>query len=478
MKELELRDYQVADLAFYMATLRCGNFSDPGVGKTAPTCVYMWYLWDQKAARTIWAMPKTLLRKNRDEILLWSDFTEEDVVIVDGTPKQREKQMSQDAKVFIMGYDCFANNWPQIVEKHPDIDCLVGDEWHLAFKSDSSKRTKSMYDFMDRTTFLVVMTGTIIDGRLDSAYPFIQVCSPNSYTGGWWGFKMAHAIEDDFGNIVAWRNGERIGQIFKKIAIRHTFEDAYGPEAKVVLHELCPMEPRQRIAYDEFEENALLELEDSWLDGTLPGVNLIRCRQLMEHPQTFGEPLDQINSTGKEDRLQVHLEDHKNTGKPLVIFGALTAQHKRITEICEKQGFRVGMINGSVSSSRRADIDDQFQAGEIDIVVASPATAGIGFNWGHVDHIIFISLDYMDSSFVQAYRRAIRGVRETPLRITIMEYENSVDQKIFAIVEKKSSMAHAVDPTKEKLKLRPAGKSKMSKRSSAPLTLKMSDLIS
>jgi hypothetical protein len=39
-------------------------------------------------------------------------------------------------------------------------------------------------------------------------------------------------------------------------------------------------------------------------------------------------------------------------------------------------------------------------------------------------------------------------------------------------------MAHAVDPTKEKLKLRPAGKSKTSKRSSAPLTLKMSDLIS
>jgi hypothetical protein len=171
MKDLTLRDYQVADLAFYMATPCCGNFSDPGVGKTAPTCVYIWFLWDQKAVRTIWAMPKTLLRKNRDEILLWSDFTEEDVVIVDGTPKQREKQMSQDAKVFIMGYDCFANNWPQIVEKHPDIDCLVGDEWHLAFKSDSSKRTKSMYDFMDRTTFLVVMTGTIIDGRLDSAYP-------------------------------------------------------------------------------------------------------------------------------------------------------------------------------------------------------------------------------------------------------------------------------------------------------------------
>jgi SNF2 family DNA or RNA helicase len=212
------------------------------------------------------------------------------------------------------------------------------------------------------------------------------------------------------------------------------------------------MTPKQREFYDEFEAAALLELEDSWLDGTLPGVNLIRCRQLMEHPQTFGPPLDVIKLTGKEERLLIHLEDHRN--KPLVIFGALTEQHNRVVEICKAEGFRVGLINGTVSGAQRSRVDLAFQAGELDIVVASPATAGIGFNWGHVDHIIFMSLDYMDSNFVQAYRRAIRGKREKPLLITVMEYENSVDQKIFAIVEKKSVMAQEVDPTRTAVRLR------------------------
>jgi hypothetical protein len=475
--KIQLRDYQVADLAFYMSKARCGNFSDPGTGKTPPTCVYMGWMWTEKKVRSIWAMPKSLLKKNLDELLLFTDLKREDAIIVDGTPAQRDRQMQTDAKIFLMGFDCFARNWPTLVAYHPDIDMLVGDEWHLGFKTDSSQRTGSLYKFMDRTTYLIAMTGTIIDGRLDTALPLIQLCSPGHYSNHF-AFMLRHAIENDYGQVVAWRHPEHVGNLFRQFAIRHTFEEAYGPEAKVVVHELCQMDPKQREAYLEFEETALLELEDQFLDGTLPGVNLIRCRQLMEHPQSFGVPLDKIKTTGKEDRLQVHLEDHKRTGKPLVVFSAMTDQHDRLVAQCEKMGFLVGMIDGRVSSKRRADIDEQFQAGELDIVIASAATAGVGFNWGHVDHVIFISLDYMDSNFVQAYRRAIRGKRDTALLITIMEYEDSVDQKIFKIVEKKSALANAVDQTKERIHLRPTPKEKVEKPTELPSTFSMSELIS
>lgn len=477
MENIQLRDYQVADLAFYMANPRSGNFSDPGTGKTPPTCVYIGWRWTTHQVRTIWTMPKSLLKKNLDELFIFTDLKPSDVIIVDGTPAQRDRQMRSDAKVFLMGFDCFARNWHTLVTYHPDIDMLVGDEWHLGFKTDGSQRTQSMYQFMNRTKFLVAMTGTIIDGRLDTAYPLISVCRPGHYDSHF-GFMLAHAIENDYGQVVAWRNPEKIGRIFKSMAIRHTFEEAYGPEAKVIVHEMCQMAPKQREAYEEFEETALLELEDSFLDGTLPATNLIRCRQLMEHPQIFGPPLDKIKTTGKEDRLQIHLEDHKRTDKPLVIFSAMTEQHDRLVKQCEVMGFRVGMIDGRVSSKRRADIDEQFQAGELDIVIASAATAGVGFNWGHVDHVVFISLDYMDSNFVQAYRRAIRGKRDTPLLITVMEYENSVDQKIFQIVEKKSALAHAVDQTKERIQLRNKPKDKVKKEAPAPTTFKMVDLIS
>lgn len=480
----QLRDYQVEDLAFYMAHPRCGNLSDPGTGKTPSVCVYFGWLWKEKGVRTIWAMPKSLLRKNREELLIWSGLEPDDVTIVDGPPAKRDQQMRTDAKVFLMGFRCFADNWEHLVGLHPDIDCLGVDEWHLGFKGDSSQRTQSMYRFMDRTTYLVAMTGTLIDGRLDAAYPFIRLVEPGEYRD-YNHFYYYHAVENDFGHVCAWIRPERVSKVLQKHTVRHTFAEVYGPEAKIIQHDVCEMDPRQREAYSEFEASALLELEDDWLDGSLPGVNQIRCRQLMEHPQSFGPPLDAIPTTGKEERLLIHLEDHKARGEPLVIFSALVPQHDRLKDLCRKVGLKAEIIDGRVSAKERGRIDEAFRSGQIDVVIASAATAGIGFNWGHVNHVIFASLDPMDSNFVQAYRRAIRGVRKTPLLITVMSYENSIDSRLFDIVNRKSKLANTVDETTELVHLNPApvappangGRGKRS-RTLPPVSFTMVGLIS
>jgi len=147
------------------------------------------------------------------------------------------------------------------------------------------------------------------------------------------------------------------------------------------------------------------------------------------------------------------------TKSPLVIFAALRPQQERLLEICEKKfKLKTGMINGGVSSKRRFEIDQDFRDGKLDVVVASPATAGVGFNWGRVDKMIFMSVDPIDSSFVQGYRRAVRGKRETPLLIYLMEYENSMDQRMFEIIDTKSKLANDVDPSKKRLDLRRTGK--------------------
>jgi superfamily II DNA or RNA helicase len=323
----------------------------------------------------------------------------------------------------------------------------------MGYGGAKSKRTERMWEAMNGPfTHFLGLTGTIINGRLSSAYPAIKVIEPDMYFS-YETFMYRHAIEVN-NKVVAWMEPERLVPFFRKYAVRHSFVEVYGPEAKVVINELCEMDPAQRAAYEEFETQGILELEQSFLDGSLPGVSFIRCRQLMEHPQTFGAPLDCIKHTGKEQRLLVHLENAKQSGKPLLIFAVFQPQQDRLVEICKSMGFRTGLINGTVSTTKRGEIDEKFQTGEIDIVVASPATASVGFNWGHLDTVIFMSIDFMDSSFLQGYRRAMRGVRTSPLLIYVMEYEDSVDQRIFQIVETKSKLAVAVDETQVSVQLK------------------------
>lgn len=456
-----LRDYQVADLAFYLSQPKVLNLSDPGVGKTGSVCVYAQYLWQEKGIRTAWAMPKSLIKKNKDELLAFTELTDSDVVIVSGYGRKRRlENMQSDAKVFLFTFTGFSDEWEDLVHYHPDCTALFVDEVHLGYKGDSSKRTQALYRAMkEHFDIYLAMSGTIIDGRLSSAYPSIKIIEPKLYSS-YDCFMLVHAIEDGYGRILAWQNPEMLSQFFGRRAIRRTFEQVYGKEGKVIIHEPCEMHPRQREAYDEFAATALLELEKSFLEGSLPGVNFIRARQLAEHPQFFGPPLDQIDYTGKEERLLLHLEDAMNTGKPLVIFSCLVPSQERILELVRSTGMRAELINGSTSQNRRAKIDEDFRDGEIDVIVASPQTAGIGFNWGHVDTVIFMNLDFLDSSFIQGYRRAIRGKREKPLLIYVMEYENSVDQRIFEIVETKSAMAASVHEDKEILQLRGPKKQK------------------
>ncbi len=89
--------------------------------------------------------------------------------------------------------------------------------------------------------------------------------------------------------------------------------------------------------------------------------------------------------------------------------------------------------------------------GRLQFIVASPASAGVGYNWNFLNTMIFVTTEYEDESFIQAYRRGIRGKRETPLRIVLLAYRNTIEEYIYLQVEKKSRDANLVDETKNEL---------------------------
>lgn len=445
---LHLREDQLEDLSLLIGNPKFGLLNDPGTGKTPTVCVYSWYLWKNLGIKTLWPQPKGLMRKNRMELLRWTDFKDEEIVVIDGSKRERERQiLNPFGKVFLMGFSRFADDWKMMKMAHPQAQAVFVDEYHMGFKTPTSKRTQSLLEAFNpnRPSFshFVPMSGTLIAGRLDNAYSAIKIIEPRYYANHF-DFLRQHAIMDGWGNVVGWTNHEKLGRIFQNHFSRRSFESVYGDQSPIIVPDVGDMAPKQLAAYREFEENALLELEEAFLTGSSGGVFALRCRQICAHPHTFGL-MKEGELTGKDELLMVHLEDHKNTDEPLLIYAALVPEQERIAKICREAGFRVGLINGTVDMTTRDEIDVKFQKGELDIVVGSPATMAVGYNWGHVNHVIFASIDYQDDNFVQAYKRAIRGVRKRPLLIHVLEYRNSVDQIIFNIVNHKSQHLHKID---------------------------------
>ncbi|WP_163774024.1 hypothetical protein, partial [Proteus mirabilis] len=68
-------------------------------------------------------------------------------------------------------------------------------------------------------------------------------------------------------------------------------------------------------------------------------------------------------------------------------------------------------------------------------IIGSPRVADCGFNWQfcgakEVQDVLFVSMDYQDTAFFQAYKRAMREARRSALRIKISTYVDSIDQHI------------------------------------------------
>lgn len=450
-----LREYQVEDLTNQIRLPRCVNRSAAGTGKTAGTCFYSYFRATNDNTRFVWIQPKSLLNKNFREMIDFTPFEASDLVIVQGTPKQKLRQIESGAKGFFLTAEALASYGSRLKELY-DIKLVVVDEWHMIYKGHTSKRTQALYQFMRTTPYLVVLSATVVQGNLCGIYPLMHLLEPKLY-GNFESFKAYHQWVDDYGNVLGYKNTEKIAKIMEIFSWRRTFEDVYGPESKVVIVEEMDMNPRQKKAYLTFEREALLELSDSFLDGSIPGVNQIRARQILAHGDEITNPMGGIESvvgdevSAKDERLEVIATDHVRDGTPMIVFAVFRREVDRISRLLTRLGMSVGVIHGGVSQAQRVRVADDFVEGRIQCVVLTPPTGGVGYNFQYwkgeeVEHLVFASMTYDDGDFIQAYRRAVRGVRKTPLRITVLKFNAKVEDRIFELVRKKSELVHSIDP--------------------------------
>lgn len=442
-----LRQYQVEDLAFMINNPRILNRSEPATGKTGSACAYAEYVWKYEDGTTIFVQPKSIIRKNLEELLAFADFERDDLFVLD--PKKVDK-LKRPPKVLLTTADSLTRNWlliKSILAKPPKL--FIGDEMHLYYSTDASKRTQFWYSVMKEIPRMLAMTGTAVRGRMDSVYPIIQVIEPRYY-GTASRFEAEHTIRTVAGKITDWVGHEKLGRILLAHGINRTFAECYGAEKKVIIPVPLEMSSQQAKAYAKFHELAMLELEgDEVLSATSEGVHAIRCRQLLAHPESMGIADWKPEVNVKDAWVLENIIDQYNCG---LLFAVLRPEQERLVETLKQAGAKVALINGGTSLPQRAKIDQQFQEGKIDWIVASPATAGVGFNWQRAEVVTFVSCDYMDDNIVQAYRRAIRGVRETALPIYIPQYVDTIEDRVLEIIEKKSRLAYRVDHTREPLK--------------------------
>lgn len=430
---LQLRDYQLERLQYHLKNDRSLELLPMGRGKTPIACVYARIQWDLFKEKSVWVMPVALLSKNKDEIMKWCEFSDEEVALLN-VPKNKRMKIyaDQNVKAFMMSGDTYAREWRELPS---DVNVVIIDEFHQNFGSHTSMRTQQFYVSSRRFKKIKIMTGTLIAGKYSSAYPAIAVIEPRYYLN-YNNFLAYHGVFNNFNQIVAWRNPDKLREILSRHSSGLNDPFAGRKNWTEIIFEKCNFDEKQKMAYKEMEEEALLELEDKFIDARdSGGVKQIRCRQILSCPESIEL---KVGFIGKDDMLKVHLLNAKEENERLVIFSVFNAEQNRIKRLCLDIGVRAEIMNGDVPSSKRAEIDRKFQNKEIDVIIGSPKIASIGFNWEFIKEIIFTSMSYDNSEFSQAMGRGDRGSRTRPLLVYILTYDTKVEKRIMTILYRKS----------------------------------------
>lgn len=475
-----LRPKQIEDVAFHMTHPKGGNLSDPAVGKTAPANVYMWHLWKEHGVKTIFLMPTSLFKQNYKSFFKFTHFEPDQIVIVRGTVNQRRKLMSNKrGVVFIASFGFFANGagrkekrdeFGRIIQEKkeggPSVysilrDCghnpeaLCVDEWHMGMKSMLAARTQALCWYVEhKLPIFIPMTGTAVDGHLHSVYPLIHALEPRYYLN-YKDFLNQHAVYDFYGTrIEAWKNVEKVKEILQRHCIRHTFEETYGKDATVIEHQACEMSHAHREFYEEYESTAMMETPEGFREAAHGGEYVLRLRQICNCPEKFAEEWSVKEAESfeltKDERFRINISQALQTNKKFLVFAAFKQEHKRLAEIARDEGARIAILNGDVLQGKaREKIDDDMRSGKLDGVIASYDVVSVGYDWDFLDMIIDYSFDYKDSSFIQGYRRGVRGERKVPLLVYVMYYEESVEIDIMYIIEGKMKIANETDGTRK-----------------------------
>lgn len=442
---LELRPHQVETLKFYAANKNCLNRSEPATGKTAPSCVMAKYVNDNENGSTVFVMPKSLLIKNEEEITNWTGLK---TLIYRGQPTLT-KWKGETYDVILTTADTLSKHIDHILKMlSKRLGLMIADETHLYWSSANAKRTQFILSFARKVPRNLWLTGTVIRGRLDSAYPVIQMIEPRYY-GNHASFMNQHAVKDPFtSEVLGWCNESKINAILNNHSVNYLFRDVYGDPDFVYLPTHVEINEKHQKYYKEFEQFANLELDDdSVLYATEAGVQTLRCRQILANPEVLGLKIPEY---GKDEWIFENLLN--GDYQKVVLFSALQGEQVRLARKAEERGFKVGLINGTVSSDKRGQIDKAFRDGDLQVIVASPTTAGVGLNWHNCEVAAFVSIDYMDDNITQATFRFIRGKRDKTIPIYLLRYKNTIEDKIYGIVQQKSELAARADSSRKPLR--------------------------
>ena len=439
-------DYQRTAMQWIVDKPKCGLFLDMGLGKTVSTLTAIQQLIDDcEVSRVLVVAPKKVAETTWSmEAQKWEHLHDLKVVKVLGTEKQRCLALSQKADVYVTGRDNFV--W--LVGKYGGrlpFDTLVIDEL-TSFKSAKSERFKAMRIALPSVHRVIGLTGTPAPNGLIDLWAQMYCLDQGERLGrSVTKYREAYFETHRWNNIVVRcdvKKGceEIIRNKIADICLSMQAKDYLQLPDLITHTATVELTPKVREAYERFEREKVLEFKTE--HGQEPANVLAQSAAgLMNKLAQFA------NGAVYDDSMQVHEVHSEKLDRLAEIVEAANGnsvlvfyQYKHdVTRIAAKlKGYRVRAYQGE------KDLND-WNAGQIDVLLAHPASTAYGLNMQQGGHyIVWFGTGWNLEHYQQANARLHRQGQQHPVQVYKLICAGTVDEKASAALEGKKGVQQSL----------------------------------
>jgi superfamily II DNA or RNA helicase len=170
---------------------------------------------------------------------------------------------------------------------------------------------------------------------------------------------------------------------------------------------------------------------------------LLKLRQVCNHPKLLSlEGAKKVNQSAKLDHLMETLPEQIAEGRKILIFSQFTSMLALIEE--ELITAKIDFVKLTGATTKRQEVVDKFQEGEVPVFLISLRAGGVGLNLTAADTVIHFDPWWNPAVENQATDRAYRIGQDKPVFVYKYIIENSIEEKIQKIQQNKAALAKAL----------------------------------
>lgn len=436
--------YQQYCAARIVADAAVGLFLDMGLGKTVITLDAINTLrYDRWAVqRVLIIAPKKVAEGTwTKEAQKWEHLRHLRISAVLGGQQKRLRALATPADIYVINrdnvawlVDYFKNAWP--------FDMVVLDE-SSSFKNSQSKRFKALKLVRSRINRLVELTGTPASNGLIDLWAQIYLLDGGARLGRTLGQYRERFFDPDkrsrtqiFSYTPKDGSMEYIQQAIGDICVSMKAEDYLNLPDRMFDDVPVVLDDKTRKAYRQLERDLLLELDEGQITAASAGVLTGKLLQLCNGAVYDSEkrPLA-IHNCKVEAFLEV-LE--QLNGQHCLVFYNFQHDRDRLLAALEPLGLRVRVYQNAAD-------EDAWNAGEIDVLLAHPASCAYGLNLqngGH--HIVWFGLTWSLEQYEQANKRLHRQGQRHPVIVHHLVVQGGMDEDVIDSLRAKGDTQEAL----------------------------------